>query len=45
MISGGGGPGLDACLPMATRLVADAVLPKTLAELLHVIDALTRRPS
>jgi DNA-binding NtrC family response regulator len=47
MISGGGGPGLNACLPMATRLGAEAVLPKPvmLADLVRVIDALTRGPS
>lgn len=46
MISGGG-LGLGACLPMATRLGAEAVLqkPVTLAALLQAIESLTAPPS
>lgn len=46
MISGGG-LGLGSCLPMATRLGAEAVLqkPVTLAALLQAIDSLTAHPS
>jgi DNA-binding NtrC family response regulator len=45
MISGGGL--LGSCLPMATRLGAEAVLqkPVTLAALLETIAALTARPA
>jgi CheY-like chemotaxis protein len=45
MISGGG-QGLGACLPMATRLGAEAVLqkPVTSAALLAAVDSLTARP-
>lgn len=45
MISGGG-QGLDACLPMATRLGAEAVLqkPVTGAALLAAVESLTARP-
>jgi CheY-like chemotaxis protein len=44
MISGGG-LGLGACLPMATRLGAEAVLqkPVTRAALLDAVDSLTGR--
>jgi CheY-like chemotaxis protein len=46
MISGGG-QGLDACLPMTTRLGAEAVLqkPVTRAALLETVDSLTARPA
>jgi CheY-like chemotaxis protein len=46
MISGGG-QGLGACLPMATRLGAEAVLQKpiTSAALLAAVDSLTARPT
>ena len=46
MISGGG-QGLGACLPMATRLGAEAVLqkPVTSAALLAAVDSLTARPA
>lgn len=46
MISGGG-LGLGSCLPMATRLGAEAVLqkPVTLDALLQTIESLTARPA
>ena len=45
MISGGG-QGLGTCLPMATRLGAEAVLqkPVTSAALLAAVESLTARP-
>ena len=46
MISGGG-QGLGACLPMATRLGAEAVLqkPVTSVALLAAVESLTARPA